>query len=220
MSRSSAVMLLMFSLVTVLACGWFDDVEEETFDVTYEENFDTDVPIDAGALCPAETDCSSAAVPSPVERELKPIEFNFDVDIVMQTMKPELADYAGKFKSIEITKITYEPQNNDLTMDIPPLTLYVGPVGSDKVDANGVFELATLPEIPAGSSMTGNATINTKNTADISALIQSLQVALLAKATPKVKMGQQFPPSGKTDLKITVFIKLVANPADIARKSQ
>lgn len=219
-SRLVAAPLLGFTLLSILACGWFgEDLQEDALDVTYTADFDFDLPLDANALCPTGLDCSEAAVPAPVDRELMPIEINVDLDIVEQTMKPELADYAGKFKRIQISKITYEATNNDLTFDVPPLNLYIGPVGAEKPTDEGVIALATTPVVVKMTNGQLEATINEANRDQISALIQSLQVSAVAQATPVVKKGEQFPPSGKVDLKVTIFVTLVANPADAIRKS-
>lgn len=218
-NRTLALILLSLTLFSTLACGWFgDNIEENDLDVTYTADFDFDLPIDAGVLCPG-VDCSSAAVPAPVDRELTPIEVNVDLDIVEQTMKPELADYAGKFKRIQITKITYAATNNSLTFDMPPLELFLGPVGAEKPDDQGVISMATMPVVTKGQNGTFDATINEANRDQLSTLIQSLQVAAIAQATPVVKKGEMFPPSGKLDLKVTIYVTFVANPADAIRKS-
>lgn len=204
-------------LMSALACSWSDE-QEEILDVTYEEDFDTDIPINADALCPAGTDCSATSAPAPVDTELQPIDVSVDIDIVEQTGQQKLADYAGKFKSIQVTKIEYEAVENNLSFDLPAFTLYTGPVGTEETDAAGTYALATIPVIPAGVSAKGEGVVNAANVQEVSALIQSLRLALLAKATPVVKQGQPLPPTGKTTLKIVVYVKFVANPADIARK--
>lgn len=204
-------------ITSMLACSWSDE-QEEALDVTYQEDFDTDIPINANALCPAGTDCASTSAPAPVDTELQPIDVNFDIDIVEQTGQQKLADYAGKFKSIQVTKIEYEAVENSLTFDLPAFTLYTGPVGTEKTDAEGTYALATIPIIPAGVSAKGEAVVNVENVDDISALIQSLRIAMLAQATPVVKQGQPLPPTGETTVKVVIYVKFVANPADIARK--
>ena len=204
-------------VASMLGCFWTEE-QEEVLDVTYEEDFDTEIPVDANALCPAGTDCQAASTPAPAETQLQPIDVNFDIDIVEQTGQPKLADYAGKFKSIQVTKIEYEAEQNSLTFDLPAFTLYTGPVGTEEVDAPGTYALATIPVIPAGVSAKGEAAVNTTNVQEISQLIQSLQVALLAQASPVVKQGEPLPPTGSTTIKVVVYVKFVANPADIARK--
>ena len=206
--RSLAVFLAAPLLICSLACGLAD---EEALDITYTEAFDFDVPISANDLCDS---CSDVEGPAPAAVELQPIDIAVDIDIVESTGQPELAEYADRFKSVNITKIEYEAVDNDLTFDIPALTIYLGPKGSETVEDEGVLEMATIPAISAGDSATGNAVINTDNADTVSDYIKSLKTAALARATPTIKEGQTLPPSGDTTLKLTIYVTLVANPAD------
>ena len=221
MSRSTSLLLLSLTVVGLIACGWFgESIQEDDLDVTYTVDFDFDLPVDANVLCPAGADCSAAAIPAPADRELSPIEVNVDLDIVQETGEPKLADYAGKFKRIQISRITYEATGNSLTFDVPPMTLYLGPVGAKKPTEMGVLELATTPTVAKGTNGVQNATINEMNRDKLSALIQSLSVGAIAQATPVVKQGEPFPPSGKVDIKVTIYVTFVANPADAIRKAR
>lgn len=210
--RGAASALLLIATVTASACGWFT---EEDANIEYTEDFSFDVPIDTAQLCPDGADCSMASVPTPMDRELKPIEFNVDLDIVELTGRQELADYGGNFRSVNITAIEYTVSDNSLSMEIPPMTIYLGPVGSTSTEDSGVLEMATIPATPPGQNVdAGNATINTENADGLSDLIKSLQTTAFASATPVVKMGEPFPPMGAADIKITVYVTFVANPLD------
>ena len=211
MSRGSQLIAAFVAaplLISSLACGLF---EEEALDITYTEAFDFEVPVDANDLCQS---CSDVNGPAPMDIALMPIEFSVDIDIVTETEKPELADYAGRFKSVNITKIEYEAVDNDLTFDLPELKLFLGPLGSETPESEGVLELATIPTIAAGDSAAGNAVINATNVDGVSDFIKSLQTAVVVSTSPKIAAGQQVPPSGDTELKLTIYITLVANPAD------
>ena len=203
---------LLLTTASILGCGLFD---EEDAGLTYDADVDFEVPISADALCPEGADCTSASVESDVERELDPIEFDVDVDVVQASGISDLSSYSGKFKSVSIKEIRYDVPVNTFTIDIPELTLYVGPLGSEETTAQGVVELATLPTIAAGERVDGAlATIATANTSTHSDLLKSLQLAALARAQPKVKPGQPFPPSGQAPITITIVVEFVANPLD------
>ncbi len=205
--------LIVMSLTTI-ACGWFS---EDDLDVTYDEDFGFTLPLNANALCPVGDDCSGASVETPVDRSLTPIEFDVQLDVVAATGRPKLAEFTSRFKSIEVTRIAYEMTGNSLTFDTPALNIYIGPTGAEEVDAAGVKLLGTIPSVAARTNAAGNATLNAENKAEISALIQSLRVAALVGGTPVIRQGQPFPPSGEGSLKITFFVRFVANPADAVR---
>ena len=211
MSHSTRILAAFVAaplLISSLACGLF---EEDALDITYTEAFDFEVPVDANDLC---QECSDVNGPAPMEIELQPIEFAVDIDIVTETGQAELADYAGRFKSVNITRIEYQAVDNALTFDLPELKLYLGPLGSEDASSEGVLELATIPSIAAGDSAEGNATINAANAEGVSDYIKSLQTAAVVSTQPKIAAGQDVPPSGDTELKLTVYVTLVANPAD------
>lgn len=211
--RALLILLSSLALCLVASCGFF---QKDDLDVTYTEDFTVDLPtIDSATLCPSGVDCTQTAATADMDRELRPIEVDVEVDVVEQTGNKKLADYAGRFKSVNVTKIEYTIKDNSLTLDLPPLDLYLAPTGvSSSSDAKAV-KMATIPATPAKMSVTnGNAEIVTANDAAISELIQSLQVTALAHAVPVVKKGQPFPPSGKATLSITLYVTLVANPVD------
>ena len=211
--------LLCLGLVLTLlpSCGYFS---KDDLDVTYTEDFSVNLPtIDSNMLCPSGQDCSGQGVTAEMERALNPIELDVEIDIVEKTGRKELADYAGKFKSINISKIEYAIKGNTLTVDLPEANIYLAPAGvKTGSDPNAVL-MAVLPETPAGMSVdAGTAMLQAENSAQLSELIQSLQLSAIAEAQPVVKKGQPFPPSGKATLSLTIYVTLVDNPADaIAR---
>lgn len=213
LSRRALGALTVFAAVTTLACGWFT---EEDATVEYTEDFSFDLPIDADQLCPEGADCSQNTIPAPEERELDPIELDINIDIVERTGRQELAQYSGSFRSVNVTKIEYTAADNDLSFDVPPITLYLGPTSATSRDDEGVVEMATIPSIPAGTDEEGEADINEANAAELSALIQSLETTAVGYAQPVVKQGQDFPPNGSLDLTVTVYVTFVANPLDAA----
>lgn len=212
--------LLLIALLAIpfAGCGLFDeDRLEEALNITYTEDFEIELPIDANALCPAGADCMGEVVESPQNRPLQPIEIAVDLDIVSLTGNAELAQYAGKFRSVGITRIAYAAPNNTLTFDLPPINLYVGPLGTKKGNASGAVKIATIPAIPAKMAASGDAMIDEANKVPASDLVKSLQTALVTDAAPEVKRGQPFPPSGANNLKLTVYVTFTANPADAVK---
>ncbi len=200
-------------LLLTTSCGFFT---QDDLDVEYTEDFSITLPtIDSAALCPGGEDCSSQAQPVDRDRPLNPIELDVEIDVVEKTGRQALADYTGKFRSINITKIEYAVQDNSLTFDIPEAGIFLAPVGVKTTTDERAVRMATIPITPAGMSVAkGEATINEANAAQLSELIQSLQVTALAQAAPVVKQGQPFPPSGKATLALTVYVTFTANPAD------
>lgn len=211
-ARRLATITLVALGINSLACGYFN---QDDADITYTEDFSFDLPVDADALCPEGQDCGGMAVMSPETRELDPFEFDIEIDIVKETGRDELAQYTGKFKSVNITKIEYTVSDNNLTFDLPPITIYLGPLGSETTDAEGVVAMATIPEISAATNVSdGQAQINAENAEAVSDLIKSLQTKAFASATPVIEEGELFPPTGKANIKATIYVTLVANPID------
>ena len=208
---------LALSLMVLPSCGYFS---KDDLDVTYTEDFSINLPtIDSNKLCPSGQDCSGQGVTADMDRPLNPIEIDVEVDIVEKTGRKELADYAGKFKSVNISKIEYSIKDNSLTFDIPTANIYLAPAGVKTGSDPKAVLMAVLPETPAGMSVNaGTAMLQAENAAQLSELIQSLQLSAIAEAQPVVKKGQPFPPSGKATLSLTIYVTFVANPADaIAR---
>lgn len=210
MTMPARIALLLIPL-SLAGCGLF---EEDALDITYTEDFEISLPIDASLLCPAGTDCSGNAVAADQDRPLKPIEIAIPLDIVALTGNAELASYAGKFKSVNISRIAYAAPANTLTFDLPPINLFIGPADIKTGTSTGALKLATIPAIPAKMSATGDAPIEAANAKGISDRIKTLQAAVATEASPVIKRGQPFPPSGTNNLKLTLYVTFVANPTD------
>ncbi|QDG54701.1 hypothetical protein FIV42_29340 [Persicimonas caeni] len=210
MERQSLIFLAVLVIFS-LACGIIDD---DDTNVSYEEEVQQSFTVDANQLCPERIDCQANQQPSPSDEELQPIEVTKDIDVVAETGNQELADFAGAFRSIEITAIDYKAENNDLTFDLPPTTLYVGPMGVTSKEDEGVVELATIPAIPAGENKTGQAQVSDSSRAASSELFKDLKLSTVVFAQPVVKKDQPLPPSGSTKLTLTIHVKFTANPQD------
>ncbi|MFP4596675.1 MAG: hypothetical protein ACLFVJ_00400 [Persicimonas sp.] len=196
-----------------LACGLLDD---DDTNVTHEEAIPFSFDIDANELCPQDdpaVDCD-AEEDAPTDVELEPIEFAVDIDVVEKTGNEELRDYTNAFRSIEITSIEYQAANNDLNFDLPDTTLYLGPLGSERTDDEGVVELATIPEIAAGQDDSGRATVAQAGRDASSELLQNLEAAAVAYAQPVIEEGEPLPPSGDATMNITINVEFTANPQD------
>ena len=99
---------------------------------------------DADALCPSTNEaCNQEPVASPESRELEPIDINIDINVADATGVSELSQYAGKFESITVSKIEYEVSPNTLTFDLPELTLYLAPAGTESITDAAAVPFAT-----------------------------------------------------------------------------
>jgi hypothetical protein len=210
MKRASLIFLSVF-VVFSLACGLLED---EATNISYTEQIPLDFPIDADALCPTGTDCTASSTPAPVATPLLPIELAADIDVVELTGNEELRKFTGAFRSIEITGIDYEVRGNDLTFDLPPVKLYLGPHGSDSADDEGVVLLTTIPEVPAGENKSGSAPVSDAGRSASSDLLQDLKLSAVIFAEPVVEEGQPLPPSGSADMDLDINVKFTVNPQD------
>lgn len=211
MERQSVVFLFVLAVFS-LACGLIDD---DDTNITYDEDIPFSFEVNADELCPqGEAFCSESTASSPVEHELEPIEVQYDIDVVERTGNEKLRDFAGAFRSIEITSIDYETQNNTLTFDLPTTTLYLGPKGAQTRDAEGVIKLATIPSIPAGENISDKALVSGESRSASSDLLQNLEMSTVVYSQPVVAQGQPLPPSGSATVKITINVEFTANPQD------
>jgi hypothetical protein len=209
MERSAVVFLAVIS-VFALACGFLN----EDGDITFTPGIPVEFTVDANELCPDGQDCSEQQAEAPMDQELAEIETDVNVDVVEQTGNDKLEQYAGNFKSIEIVAIEYEIQNNDLTFDLPESDLYIGPIPAEKTDDEGVAKLATIPTVPAMTNPSGTAQVAQAGREVSSEQLKQLKLSAILQATPVVKQGQPFPPSGSADIKLTIKVKFVANPLE------
>lgn len=193
-----------------LACGLLDE------EVSYTESFDTSFTVDASRSCPDSlTYCQGNQVPAPRDQQLAPLTKDVDIDIVDRTGNEELRDYTGKFKSIEIKAIEYTISGNDLTFDIPPTDIYVGPVSADSTDDEGVVRLATLPQIAAGANEAGSADVDASNRGAVSDLFKKLKLSTIFYTVPEVKQGDPLPPSGSADITLTLKVRFAATAESV-----
>lgn len=207
MERQSMIFLAVLAIFS-LACGLIDD---EDTNITYEEEIPQSFTVNADGLC---QNCPSEQAPAPADQELTPIELAKDIDVVAETGNDKLDDYAGSFRSIEITRIDYKVEGNDLTFDLPPTTLYVGPMGSESKDDEGVVQLATIPSIAAETNKSGTAEVSDSSRSASSDLFKDLKLSSIVYAEPMVKEGQPLPPSGSAKITLTIHVAFTANPQD------
>lgn len=206
------MLLLIAALgVSTLACGFLD---EELATITYEEGIPFDFEVDANALCPANIDCDVEPQPAVETVELDPIEFDIEVDIVEASGNSELQGIGQRLRSVEITSIDYEITENDLNFELPSIDIFVGPLNSTSVDDDGVVLLTTIPTSAAGEDASGRAPVSDESRSATSDLFKTLQFTALPSSQPRIEEGQPFPPRGAAKVKLTINIKLVANPLD------
>lgn len=210
MKRAWFVFLSVFALSS-LACGLFDD---DVTNISYTETVPISFSVNADLLCPSDVDCSENTAPAQRDITLKAIDLGAGIDIVELTGNKKLKDFTGVFRSIEITKVHYETKKNNLTFDLPPMKLYMGPAGATSYRDAGVFELAEIPQVPAGTNSSGAATVSRDGRSASSELLQNLKLGAVLYAKPVIKRGQPFPASGSADLGFKLDIKFTANPAD------
>lgn len=210
--RKELLGFLMILALFALACGL---LEEDATEISYEEQIPFSFTVDANQVCPDDMDCEEDAQPAPQDQDLEPIEVADDIDVVEETGREELRDYAGKFESITITEIEYAVSDNSLTFDLPQTTMYVGEPGSESREDDGVVELATIPSVPDGEDEEGTAEVTEANLQPASDLFQSLDFALIMYGEPKIKEGQDLPPSGSAEVDLEIIVEFVANPQTI-----
>ncbi|MFW5967137.1 MAG: hypothetical protein ACOCV2_06445 [Persicimonas sp.] len=210
--RKELLGFLMVLALFALACGL---LEEDATEVTYEEQIPFSFTVDADEVCPDDIDCEEDAQPAPEDQELEPIEVADDIDVVEETGNEELREYAGHFESITVTEIEYDVSDNSLTFDLPQTMVYVDEPGSESREDDGVVELATIPSIPDGEDEEGTAEVTEANLEPASDLFQSLDFAVIAYGEPKIKEGQDLPPSGSAEVDLTIVVEFVANPQTI-----
>lgn len=203
------IALLSVLAIFALACGFLDS---EVATVTYQEGIPVDIPIDANELCPEDSDCDEEGT-APTEVPLLPIELSFDVDIV-DAADGDLHNITQRMRSISITSIDYDVEDNDLTFHIPEIDIYVAPEGTESTDDDDVIFLTTLPDVEPGLNPAGTSNVHPENREPASELFKDLQYAVLAEAHPVIKQGEPMPPSGDAEYEMTINIEITANPLD------
>lgn len=213
--KRSVLALLALLGLSSMACAFLED----NADVTYDTEFDFEVPINADELCQqaSDIDCSKQTRDSPMTVELGAVEHDQDIDIVEQTGRTELREASSRFKEITITSVDYEATDNSLSFDTPELELHMGPKAATERGDDGVFKLTTLPPISAGKNESGTAPVSSSAESKASDLFKKLKLTAIGRGTPKIKKGQDLPPNGKATVKITMKVRFVANPVDAAK---
>ena len=214
--KRSIIGLLTIIALFALACGFLDpDDAREALTVTYDEAIEiAPFEIDADELCPPDEDCDEDGAPAPEDIELMPIEFHVDVDIVEATGQSALRDISSRLRSLEITSISYDVSDNDLTFDLPDFDIYVGPLGTEESDDPEAVHLTTIPSTPAGENASGDAPVIDANRQESSEIFKEMEFSAIPTAQPVVAEGQPFPPSGSAELQLTINIRITANPTD------
>jgi hypothetical protein len=118
---------------------------------------------------------------------------------------------AKSLANITINRISYTVDSNSLNTDLPPATIYLAPHGvTDPGDMNAK-KFGTLPSSPAGTTPTGNVTLEPAAAATFSSFTRDLSMSfnLIVKATLDIPSGAPVP-SGA--VQITVTGKLQASP--------
>lgn len=214
MKRPALGLIAILGLVS-LACGLLD---EEAATVTYEEAFPLGWTVDAEAACPEfedeDFDCDDDPQPAEEDIELDPVELGDDIDLVEATGQDELEDIGPRLRTLTITSIDYEIDDNDLTFDIPELDIYVAPVGVEETDHDDAVHLTTIPQTSAGQDVTPAESAVVEDQEAASEVFKQMEFTTLARTQPKVEEGQPFPPSGDADIGLTINIKIEANPTD------
>ncbi len=209
--KQSLIGLLAVIGFFALACGFLDS---EAATVTYERAIPVDFEVDANELCPTDADCEEDTVDAQEEVELLAIEIPVDIDILESTGSGDLQNISQRLRSLEITSIDYEVSDNSLTFDLPDVEVHVAPLGTRDADDPETVHLTTIPSVPAQTDDAGNAPAREQALEPASELFKELQYTAIAGATPVVKEGQPFPPSGTSDVELVINIKITANPLD------
>jgi hypothetical protein len=118
---------------------------------------------------------------------------------------------AKSLANITINRISYTVDSNSLNTDLPPAIIYLAPHGvTDPSDMNAK-KFGTVPSIAAGTTPTGNVTLEPDAAATFSSFTRDLSMSfnLIVKATLHIPSGAPVP-SGA--VQITVTGKLQASP--------
>lgn len=210
-----AIAFLVVALgISALACGFLED----NADVTYNTEIPVDFTISADDLCDR-TDksvCDGETREAPESTNLPNIEQDVPVDIVEATGREELEEASGRFKEITITSIDYQAKPNSLTFDTPETEVHLGPKSTSATGDSGVFKLTTIPSIPSKNEEPDTAPVNDSAQSQASDLFKKLEMTTIFSGQPKIKEGDDIPPSGEAKITLTLNVKFVANPVDAA----
>ncbi len=133
------------------------------------------------------------------------------VDFELTTMTPELVQYKGRFKELQIQKLSYTIRDNTLNADIDAIEVALGPLGAADPSAADAVLIATIDSLPAGTDGAGDAEIHHENTSAASPLVFDLDFGVAQGTEFQVQAGAQ-PPTGGLTLDVELFLTLIADP--------
>ncbi|MEZ4460425.1 MAG: hypothetical protein R3E66_12010 [bacterium] len=194
-------------------CGLFSG-EEDPFDIVFREEVPFTFTIDAANFCPVGVDCTAAEGPSPDKVVLPDFETDIDIDVLAATGSTQLREVSSRLKSVEIEKVDYVYSNNNLNIQTPKISLYVGQLAASSRGSSVL--VVDVPVANAGENKTGTAAVDEANRDASSDILKSLQISMIPYMQPAaIERGQPSPPKGKVDVEMTMTLKFVANPTDL-----
>lgn len=144
----------------------------------------------------------------------EPIPLSVEVGdgIDLESYTSQLGPVADRLQSVEFTSIRYEVDTNTLNVDLPPVTIFWGPIGAAAIESDGVRVLGTIPPIPAQSSGSGSVAIDAGGQQALSQYIIDVdrRLRLFARAPIDINPGQAFP-DGSIRLAVTMQLHIVGD---------
>lgn len=212
-----AIACAVFGTTIASGCGLFsDDPGDDPFDVAIKQDVPVEFNIDENMLCPPTEMCGDdvPTAPSPGPVDLPEVSIPVEIDVIEATMNQELADASGRLKKVEIEAIDYVIAPNTLNIPSPPLELYIAPETTTNKDAQGAAFIGTLPSADPMSEKSGTIEVSEEDQAKASDLFKALKFNVIGYGDKDIEEGEQFPPQGRTDYKLTFKLKFSANPVD------
>lgn len=212
---SWAVVAVGLGLTAISGCGLFsDDPDDDPFDIAIKQDVPVEFKITEEALCVGVPDCDAPTAPSPGPVDLPEVNIPVEIDVIALTMNDQLDDASGRLKKVEIESIDYVIAPNTLNIPSPPLELYIAPTTATNKDASGAAFIGTLPSADPMTEKTGSIPVSEEDQAKSSELFKALKFKVIAYGDKDIEQGEQFPPQGQTDYKLTFKLKFSASPAD------
>jgi hypothetical protein len=194
--------------------------------------------IDASQACNSAIegidDCDQAGTaPAPMKIELDPIEIDLNVDIVEQTgdKGKRIENAFDRLESVTVTRVDWEVRNNSLSFDLPKTQLHLGPKDATSHDGDGsegVFKLAEIPSVPAGTDESGSTEVDQATQSEVSSLLKGgqqsggdqkdkdpLKFSAIPYTEPVIEQGQDVPPNGSATVEVTIHAEFVATPKSV-----
>lgn len=225
--RRAAIVLALFIAGSTVACAWLEEGNDPTR-VTHDVTIPVEFDIDGNKLCESSPEFDSEQCQSdsydPAQQTipLPRVTQDIDIDIPERTGKPELRDAAGRFEEITITEIDYEvvqgggedSSADALSFDVPEVDLNTGPKPATELDDDGVFLLATFPEVPATEEFSSTIDVTDDAEDKASDLFRELVFSAIPSAKPEIESGQDIPPHGQATVKMKLNVQFVASASD------